>query len=101
MVLPMAILVKRFAMPLLSFAKLRLLFPTLACLQLRKLFDKFLEEMLEFKRKNCKELMPIVELNGVVSLCRLLDCLCTKEFGVDPSDMDAFITCTKLWFLFS
>ncbi|KAF0304890.1 Dynein heavy chain 2, axonemal [Amphibalanus amphitrite] len=69
--------------------------------ELRKLFDKFLEDMLEFKRKNCKELMPIVELNGVISLCRLLDCLCTKEFGVDPSDMDAFLTCSKLWFLFS
>lgn len=70
-------------------------------LQLQKLFDKFLKDMLEFKRLNCKELMPVMELSGVIGLCRLLDCFCTKEFGVDPADMDSFITCSKLWFLFS
>ena len=69
--------------------------------QLRKLFDKYLGDLLEFKRKNCRELMPIVELNGVISLCRLLDCLCTRENGVDPADMDSFLTCSRLWFIFA
>ena len=50
--------------------------------ELRRLFDKFLLKMLDFIRINCKQLIPIAELNGVASLCRLFDCLGTAENGV-------------------
>ena len=46
------------------------------------MFDKYVEKMLDFKQKNCKELVPITTLNGITSLCNLYDTLATKENGV-------------------
>lgn len=46
------------------------------------MFDKYIEKMLEFKKINCKELVPITTLNGITSLCNLYDTLATKENGV-------------------
>lgn len=49
---------------------------------LKSLFDKYIESTLNFKKHNCKELIPITELNGVISLCRLYDSLATSTNGV-------------------
>ena len=39
-------------------------------------------KVLEFKKKNCVDLVPIAELNGVISLTKLFDALATPENGV-------------------
>ena len=49
---------------------------------LQRLFDAYTEKTLLFKKGNCKELVPITELNGVMSLCKLYDTLATLENGV-------------------
>ncbi len=54
--------------------------------ELRRLFDKYLEKVLEFRRENrVRELVSVPELSGVVSLCRLLDALATPQNGVSHS----------------
>ncbi|PVD19154.1 hypothetical protein C0Q70_21718 [Pomacea canaliculata] len=68
--------------------------------ELKRLFDKFLIKILNFKRANCKELVPIAELNGVTSLCKLFDSLGTVENGVDPADTENFSRMVELWFQF-
>ena len=50
--------------------------------QLRQLFEKYMTKITEFKKANCNELVPIAELNGVVSLTRLFDALATQSNGV-------------------
>ena len=51
--------------------------------ELRRLFDKYLMKIFEFKKINgCKELIPIAALNGVISLCKLFDSFATAENGV-------------------
>lgn len=49
---------------------------------LKPLFEKYIERTLNFKKRNCKELIPITELSGVTSLCRLYDSLATPRNGV-------------------
>lgn len=49
---------------------------------LKRLFEKYVESTLNFKKSNCKELIPITGLNGVTSLCRLYDSLATSSNGV-------------------
>lgn len=49
---------------------------------LNPLFDKYIQSTLTFKKHNCKELISITELNGVISLCRLYDSLATSNNGV-------------------
>ncbi|KAL0188373.1 hypothetical protein M9458_015472, partial [Cirrhinus mrigala] len=48
---------------------------------LKQLFDRYIDKTLTFKKTHCKELVPITELNGVASLCRLYDSLATPENG--------------------
>lgn len=62
---------------------------TLICLlwqaeveHLKQMFDKFIEKVINFKKANCKELVTITELNGVMSLCRLYDAMATADNGV-------------------
>ena len=50
---------------------------------LKRLFEKYTQSTLDFKKKNCKELIPITELNGVTSLCHLYDSLATSSNGVE------------------
>lgn len=69
--------------------------------ELRRLVNKYVVRMLEFMKKNCYELIPIAELNGVSSLCKLFDCLATPENGVDFSaDPENFCKMVELWFQF-
>jgi len=68
---------------------------------LRGLFQKHVEMALQFRRDNCKELIRTTNLNAVQSLCRLFDCVATKENGVDPADQDFYSAMIELWFFFS
>lgn len=49
---------------------------------LKNFFNKYVNKILEFRRKHCKELVPTGELNAVTSLCYLLQALATPENGV-------------------
>lgn len=49
---------------------------------LKLMFDKYIEKVINFKKSNCKELIAVTELNGVMSLCRLYDALATADNGV-------------------
>ncbi|KAM7366101.1 hypothetical protein PAMP_015569 [Pampus punctatissimus] len=68
---------------------------------LKRLFEKYVESTLNFKKSNCKEMIPITELNGVTSLCRLYDSLATSSNGVNTSDTEHFGRMVALWFTFS
>ena len=51
--------------------------------ELKRLFDKYVVKIHEYKKVNkIKELVPISELNGVRSLCRLFDLFATTKNGV-------------------
>ncbi|XP_062849650.1 dynein axonemal heavy chain 2 [Trichomycterus rosablanca] len=68
---------------------------------LQRLFDKYIEKTTSFKRTHCKELVPITELNGVISLCRLYDSLASPDNGVNPADSENYGRMIELWFIFS
>ncbi|KAG9346625.1 hypothetical protein JZ751_006936 [Albula glossodonta] len=68
---------------------------------LQRLFDKYIEKTIKCRTAHCKELVPITELNGVISLCRLYDALATPENGVIPSDTEHYGRMIELWFIFS
>ncbi|XP_058251926.1 dynein axonemal heavy chain 2 isoform X2 [Hemibagrus wyckioides] len=68
---------------------------------LKGLFDKYIEETISFRKTQCKELVPITELNGVISLCRLYDSLASPENGLNPADSENYGRMIKLWFIFS
>lgn len=51
--------------------------------ELRRMFDKYIPKILEFKKASgCKELVPVAELNSIISLCKLFDCLAKPDHGV-------------------
>ena len=64
--------------------------------QLRQLFEKYMTKITEFKKANCNELVPIAELNGVVSLTRLFDALATQSNGVSQSLKSLIILSTSI-----
>ncbi|XP_039997326.1 dynein heavy chain 2, axonemal [Xiphias gladius] len=68
---------------------------------LRRLFEKYIECTLNFKKTHCKEPIPITELSGVTSLCRLYDSLATSSNGVNTSDTENLGKMVELWFIFS
>lgn len=59
--------------------------------------------MLEFKKLNCIETIPLPELSSIESLCKLLVCFTSKNLavqipiGLSDDDYDYLI---KIWFLF-
>ena len=68
---------------------------------LRRLFDKYMDKVFKFAKRNCSELVPVAELNAVQSLCRLFDCLANAENGVDlKNDADGLSRAVELWFQF-
>ncbi|KAM9717113.1 dynein axonemal heavy chain 2 [Menidia menidia] len=68
---------------------------------LKILFEKYVGSTINFKKANCKELIPITELNGVTSLCRLYDSLTSSKSGVNTSDTENLGRIVELWFIFS
>jgi dynein heavy chain len=65
------------------------------------MMEKYVEATSEFRRKECREIVPIDRLNGVVSLCTLFDALATPENGVAPSEGEHYVPMIELWFIFS
>lgn len=49
---------------------------------LQRMFEKFINKMLIFKKDNCNELVPLPEYCGIISLCKLYSALATPENGV-------------------
>eukprot|EP00698_Gefionella_okellyi_P021811 TRINITY_DN713_c0_g5_i1.p1 TRINITY_DN713_c0_g5~~TRINITY_DN713_c0_g5_i1.p1 ORF type:complete len:2528 (-),score=851.46 TRINITY_DN713_c0_g5_i1:18-6647(-) len=68
---------------------------------LTRLFEKFVDKLLVFKRAECKEPVPITDLNAVTSLCNLFETFATPPNGVDPKDPDNYIPMAEKWWLFS
>lgn len=69
--------------------------------EMSQLFDRYVNKLLTFKRRNCIEIVPVPELNAIESLCKLLDIMATPENGVKYNgDEDTFHLMCKLWFLF-
>nr|XP_057923809.1 dynein axonemal heavy chain 2 isoform X2 [Doryrhamphus excisus] len=66
---------------------------------LQPLFDSFIERTLNFKKSNCKELIPVTELNSIISLCCLYEALTTNK--VNMSDKENLCRIVQLWFTFS
>lgn len=49
---------------------------------LQRMFEKFINKILTFKKDNCNELVPLPEYSGIISLCKLYTALATPENGV-------------------
>ncbi|PIO34801.1 hypothetical protein AB205_0116420, partial [Aquarana catesbeiana] len=67
---------------------------------LKRMFDKYVGRILEYKHQNCKDLVPQEDTSGVISLCKLYESLATPENGVNPADQDNYSSMVELWFLF-
>ena len=66
---------------------------------LSKLTERYLDPVLDFKRRNCKELVPVDALSSVRSLTVLFDSLSsTQESMMNDGN---FAQVTEMWFLFS
>ncbi|XP_053575482.1 dynein axonemal heavy chain 2 [Bombina bombina] len=68
---------------------------------LQRMFDKYIEKVMQFRKSNCKELVPQEETCGVISLCKLYEALATADNGVNPSDSENYNRMIELWFVFS
>ncbi|XP_029784654.1 dynein heavy chain 2, axonemal [Suricata suricatta] len=68
---------------------------------LQRMFEKFINKMLTFKKDYCNELVPLPEYSGIISLCKLYSALATPENGVNPADGDNYVTMVELTFVFS
>ena len=70
---------------------------------LKALFSKYVNKILEFRRKHCKELVPTGELNAVTSLCYLLEAFATPNNGVRKGlmwvDLNIALDCLEIVFL--
>uniref|UniRef100_A0A2K6FUH7 Dynein axonemal heavy chain 2 n=1 Tax=Propithecus coquereli TaxID=379532 RepID=A0A2K6FUH7_PROCO len=68
---------------------------------LQRMFEKFINRILTFKKDNCSELVPLPEYSGIISLCKLYSALATPENGVNPADSENYGTMVEMTFVFS
>ena len=68
---------------------------------LQDLITKFIQPTLDFKRANCRELVPINEVNSIQSMTRLFDTLAVPANGVDPNDSENYALMVQYWFVFA
>ncbi|XP_074081620.1 dynein axonemal heavy chain 2 isoform X1 [Macrotis lagotis] len=68
---------------------------------LQRMFDKFVNRTLTFKKENCQELVPVPEYSGIISLCKLFSALATPENGVNPADGENYVNMVEMNFIFS
>ncbi|XP_031208338.1 dynein heavy chain 2, axonemal isoform X2 [Mastomys coucha] len=68
---------------------------------LQRMFEKFINKILSFKKDNCNELVPVPEYSGIISLCKLYTVLATPENGVNPADTDNYAFMVEMTFVFS
>lgn len=72
-------------------------------LQIEANFYSFVDTMLEFKRYNCAETVPLPELSAIQSLCRLLESFTFNGLAIEVPDrmeLEKYNYILKLWFLF-
>ena len=51
--------------------------------ELKRLIDKYIEKLMEFtSSSSLKEVVPIAELNSIISFCHLFDVLAVEKNGV-------------------
>ncbi|XP_006863561.1 PREDICTED: dynein heavy chain 2, axonemal [Chrysochloris asiatica] len=68
---------------------------------LQRMFEKFINKILAFKKDNCNELVPLPEYSGIISLCKLYSALATPENGLIPADGENFASMVEMTFVFS
>ncbi|XP_073903040.1 dynein axonemal heavy chain 2 isoform X5 [Castor canadensis] len=68
---------------------------------LQRMFEKFINKILVFKKENCNELVILPEYSGIISLCKLYSVLATPENGVNPADSENYATMVEMTFVFS
>uniref|UniRef100_F6YZ23 Dynein axonemal heavy chain 2 n=1 Tax=Monodelphis domestica TaxID=13616 RepID=F6YZ23_MONDO len=68
---------------------------------LQRMFDKFINKTLTFKKENCQELIPLPEYSGIIALCKLFSALATPENGVNPADSENYVSMVEMNFIFS
>uniref|UniRef100_A0A8C5V6J6 Dynein axonemal heavy chain 2 n=1 Tax=Microcebus murinus TaxID=30608 RepID=A0A8C5V6J6_MICMU len=68
---------------------------------LQRMFEKFINKILTFKKDNCSELVPLPEYSGIISLCKLYSALATPENGVNPADSENYSVMVEMTFVFS
>ncbi|KAK2185460.1 hypothetical protein NP493_233g02002 [Ridgeia piscesae] len=60
-----------------------------------------MEKLMEFtKASKLKELVPLAEMNSIISFCHLFDVLAVEKNGVDPGDNENFPRTIEMWFIF-
>ena len=64
------------------------------------MFDKYVQNVLDFKKQNCTDLIDCSELNSIESLCTLLNALVTEENGCISADSENFAKMIEFWFIF-
>lgn len=70
-----------------------------ACYQ--RLFNDNLDKVLQFKRKNCKEVIQTLEMNQVQSMCHLIQCLTDAKGALTQLNEEDIEDVAKLIFFFS
>lgn len=69
--------------------------------QLRKLFDQFIDPLLEVHRKDIKEPVPCIEINLIRSLCNLIESIFLPVNGVpDTTEAAKTPVALRMWFIF-
>lgn len=68
---------------------------------LQRQFDKYVDNLLAFKRDVCSELVAVDDLSAVKTLCALFDALATHDNGCTPDANDLYLRTMELWFLFA
>nr|XP_060635826.1 dynein axonemal heavy chain 2 [Anolis sagrei ordinatus] len=68
---------------------------------LQRMFDKFTNKILTFKKDNCQELVPISEYSGIVALCKLFSSLASLDEALNPADSENYTTVVEMYFIFS
>ena len=69
------------------------------------LFQKYVQRLLTFRRKQCRELVPTGEFNSVISLCNLLEALFSSENGLGKAALaeagpGPYAALAERWFAF-
>jgi len=68
------------------------------------LFSKYVARLLKFKRRECRELVPVSDFNAVISLCNLLTALYTPENGLGTAtaaEAPGYDKVVERWFTFA
>jgi dynein heavy chain len=66
---------------------------------LTKMIEKHVSPLLDFRKRECKELIPVGDFHAIRALTNLFDSLCTVDQGVDPSDESTFMKMVEMSFL--